>query len=166
MKVTKILAILFAINSFFSASAAFAGVTDILEEANIDTTQCKLVSKPNNGKLINKKFVINKKQGTTAQVYQLNNEQNYLSWFYVIKDKNQKVTTNVYTFYQNSGNKTKNWDLLLGTCGGNRNQTVTITDKKSVNQAVFKLGSFRLTKPRWTTIPLTSTPNYTDTSIK
>jgi hypothetical protein len=143
---------------------AHSGVIEAtLQNATSDTNMCKIVAKPEFGKLVKTNYPLNLTRGLTADVYDTNTGLQHPSWFYVVKFKG-KVQSNFIIAYEGSNVPNKQmkrtWELAFGSCGGYKIQKVMITDSKKTFLASFKLGNFILTQPWGTTVEVTDSPNH------
>jgi hypothetical protein len=134
-----------------------------LQNATSDTNMCKVVAKPEFGKLVKANYPLNLTRGLTADVYDTNTGLQHPSWFYVVKSKG-KVQSNFIIAYEGSNIPNKQmkrtWEMAFGSCGGLKTQKTIVTDKNQKFQASFVLGNFYLTQPYGTVAPVTDQPSY------
>jgi hypothetical protein len=160
----SILALSVVALSLFSVVPAHArAIETTLQNATSDTNMCKIVAKPEFGKLVKTNYPLNLTRGLTADVYDTNTGLQHPSWFYVVKFKG-KVQSNFIIAYEGSNmpneqNK-RTWEMAYGGCRGFKNQKVIVTDKNQKFQASFVLGNFYLTQPYGTVAPVTDQPSY------
>jgi hypothetical protein len=160
----SILALSVVVYSLFSVLPVHArAIETTLQNATSDTNMCKIVAKPEFGKLVKTNYPLNLARGLTADVYDTNTGLQHPSWFYVVKSKG-KVQSNFIIAFEGSNVPNKQmkrtWEMAFGSCGGYKSQTVMVTTAKQKFLASFKLGNFILTQPWGTTQEVTDQPSF------